>query len=28
LEALGFVVEWRGLDPDNATIRRKSSVLE
>jgi hypothetical protein len=27
LEALGFVVEWRGLDPDNATIRWKSSVL-
>jgi predicted nuclease of restriction endonuclease-like RecB superfamily len=28
LEALGFVVEWRGLDPDNATIRRKSSLLQ
>jgi predicted nuclease of restriction endonuclease-like RecB superfamily len=27
LEALGFVVEWRGLDPDNATIRWKSSLL-
>jgi len=27
LEALGFVVEWRGLDPDNATIRKRSSVL-
>jgi len=27
LEALGFVVEWRGLDPDHATIRKRSSVL-
>ncbi|HEX7514956.1 MAG TPA: DUF790 family protein [archaeon] len=27
LETLGFVVEWRGLDPENATIRKKSSVL-
>jgi len=27
LEALGLVVEWRGLDPDNATIRKKTSVL-
>lgn len=23
LEALGYVVEWRGLDPDSATIRKK-----
>jgi predicted nuclease of restriction endonuclease-like RecB superfamily len=27
LESLGFVVEWRGLDPENATIRKKSSAL-
>lgn len=27
MEALGFVVEWRGLDPDNATICKRSSVL-
>jgi uncharacterized protein len=27
LEALGFVVEWRGLDPEKATISRKPSVL-
>ena len=23
LEALGYVVEWRGIDPDSATIRKK-----
>jgi len=27
LESLGFVVEWRGLDPENATISKKSSAL-
>ncbi|MGZ4950469.1 MAG: DUF790 family protein [Halobacteriota archaeon] len=27
LEALGFVVEWRDLDPENATISKKSNVL-
>ncbi len=27
LEALGFVVEWHGLDPDKATIRTRSRAL-
>jgi predicted nuclease of restriction endonuclease-like RecB superfamily len=26
LEALGYVVEWRGLDPDSATIRKQHDV--
>ena len=26
LEALGYVVEWRGLDPDSATIRKQPHV--
>ena len=26
LEALGYVVEWRGLDPDSATIRKRPEV--
>ncbi|MGA3197797.1 MAG: DUF790 family protein [Halobacteriota archaeon] len=26
LESLGYVVEWRGLDPDSATIRKQSDV--
>jgi hypothetical protein len=26
LEALGYVVEWRGLDPDSTTIRKQHDV--
>jgi len=26
LEALGYVVEWRGLDPYRATIRKQPNV--